>query len=74
MIRHPLRPGFKPDPSLCHVGDDFDIASPTFEWYPGVQTHHSRDLVNWRLVAPGQPAGPLRDASGPAPHCLCHVG
>ncbi|MET0747282.1 MAG: glycoside hydrolase family 43 protein, partial [Rhizobium sp.] len=22
----------------------------TFEWYPGVQIHHSRDLVNWTLV------------------------
>ena len=33
------------------VGDDYYIATSTFEWYPGVQIHHSRDLVNWRLIA-----------------------
>jgi xylan 1,4-beta-xylosidase len=32
------------------VGDDYYIASSTFEWFPGVPIHHSRDLVNWRLI------------------------
>ncbi len=32
------------------VGDDYYIATSTFEWFPGVQIHHSRDLVNWRLL------------------------
>jgi xylan 1,4-beta-xylosidase len=50
MIRNPILPGFNPDPSICRVGDDYYIATSTFEWYPGVQIHHSRDLVNWRLV------------------------
>jgi len=50
MIRNPVLPGFNPDPSFCRVGDDFYIATSTFEWYPGVQIHHSRDLVNWTLV------------------------
>ena len=50
MIRNPILPGFNPDPSICRVGDDFYIATSTFEWYPGVQIHHSRDLANWRLV------------------------
>ena len=50
MIRNPILPGFNPDPSICRVGDDFYIATSTFEWYPGVQIHHSNDLVNWRLV------------------------
>ena len=49
-IRNPILPGFNPDPSICRVGDDYFIATSTFEWYPGVQIHHSRDLVNWRLV------------------------
>ncbi|EDU50279.1 beta-xylosidase [Pyrenophora tritici-repentis Pt-1C-BFP] len=26
------------------------IATSTFEWYPGVQIHHSTDLANWDLV------------------------
>ncbi len=49
-IVNPILPGFNPDPSICRVGDDYYIATSTFEWYPGVQIHHSRDLKNWRLV------------------------
>lgn len=51
MIRNPILPGFNADPSICRVGPDYYIATSTFEWYPGVQIHHSRDLVNWALVA-----------------------
>ncbi len=51
MIRNPILPGFNPDPSICRVGEDYYIATSTFEWYPGVQIHHSRDLVNWQLVS-----------------------
>ena len=59
MIRNPILPGFNPDPSILRVGDDFYIATSTFEWYPGVQIHHSRDLAHWRLLTrplnrPGQ--------------------
>ncbi len=50
-IINPVLKGFHPDPSICRVGDDFYIATSTFEWYPGVTIHHSRDLVNWELVA-----------------------
>ncbi|MBL1435724.1 MAG: glycoside hydrolase family 43 protein [Rhodobacteraceae bacterium] len=51
MIRNPILPGFNADPSICRVGSDYYIAVSTFEWYPGVQIHHSKDLVNWTLVA-----------------------
>ena len=51
MIRNPILSGFNADPSICRVGKDYYIAVSTFEWYPGVQIHHSRDLVNWKLVA-----------------------
>ena len=47
---NPILPGFNADPSICRVGEDYYIATSTFEWYPGVQIHHSTDLVNWRLV------------------------
>jgi len=50
MIVNPILPGFNPDPSICRAGTDYYIATSTFEWYPGVQIHHSTDLVNWRLV------------------------
>ncbi|WP_043627559.1 glycoside hydrolase family 43 protein [Nonomuraea candida] len=50
MIRNPVLPGFHPDPSILRVGDDYYLATSTFEWYPGVRVHHSRDLVNWRSL------------------------
>jgi xylan 1,4-beta-xylosidase len=50
MIRNPILPGFNPDPSILRVGDDYYIATSTFEWFPGVQIYHSRDLKNWRLL------------------------
>ncbi|HET7535628.1 MAG TPA: glycoside hydrolase family 43 protein [Candidatus Didemnitutus sp.] len=50
VIRNPILPGFNPDPSIVRVGDDYYIATSTFEWFPGVQIHHSRDLVHWRLL------------------------
>ena len=50
MIRNPILPGFNADPSICRVGPDYYIATSTFEWYPGVQIHHSTDLVNWTTV------------------------
>ncbi|MEI6425294.1 MAG: family 43 glycosylhydrolase, partial [Lentisphaerota bacterium] len=50
LIRNPILAGFNPDPSFLRVGDDFYIATSTFEWFPGVQIHHSCDLVNWRLL------------------------
>ena len=51
VIRNPILPGFNPDPSIVRVGDDYYVATSTFEWFPGVQIHHSRDLVHWRLLA-----------------------
>lgn len=50
QILNPILPGFNPDPSICRRGDDYYIATSTFEWFPGVQIHHSRDLVHWRLL------------------------
>ena len=34
-IRNPILPGFNPDPSIVRVGDDYYIATSTFEWFPG---------------------------------------
>lgn len=58
LITNPILRGFNPDPSIVRVGDDYYIATSTFEWYPGVQIHHSRDLVHWHLIT-----RPLRRAS-----------
>jgi xylan 1,4-beta-xylosidase len=47
MIQNPVLPGFHADPSICRVGNDYYIATSTFEWWPAVRIHHSQDLVNW---------------------------
>ena len=79
MIVNPVLPGFNPDPSICRVGEDYYIATSTFEWYPGVQIHHSRDLVNWTLVRrPLERASQLDmrgnpDSGGIWAPCLSHA-
>ncbi|MEV6966601.1 glycoside hydrolase family 43 protein [Hamadaea sp. NPDC051192] len=47
---NPVLPGSHPDPSILRVGDDYYLATSTFEWYPGVRVHHSRDLVRWQAI------------------------
>ncbi len=48
---NPVVPGFHPDPSVARVGDTYVLATSTFEWWPGVRLHTSRDLMEW------EPAG-----------------
>ena len=50
-IQNPILKGFNPDPSILRVGEDYYIATSTFEWFPGVMIYHSKDLANWALVA-----------------------
>lgn len=49
-IKNPVLPGYHPDPSILRVEDDYYIAVSTFEWFPGVQIYHSKDMVNWQLL------------------------
>ena len=76
---NPILPGFNPDPSIVRVGDDYYIATSTFEWFPGVQIHHSRDLVHWRLLTrPLNRASQLNllgapDSCGVWAPCLTHA-
>ncbi len=51
FIENPILKGFNPDPSICRVGDNYYIATSTFEWFPGVQIHHSKDLKHWQVIA-----------------------
>jgi len=79
MIQNPILRGFNPDPSLLRVGDDYYIATSTFEWFPGVQIHHSRDLVHWKLITrPLSRASQLNmlgdpDSCGVWAPCLSHA-
>tara|TARA_A100001015_G_scaffold305512_1_gene398346 strand:+ start:3191 stop:4942 length:1752 start_codon:yes stop_codon:yes gene_type:complete len=50
---NPIIPGGYPDPSICRVGEDFYIVNSSFEYFPGLPIHHSKDLVNWKLIGHG---------------------
>ncbi len=50
---NPIISGGYPDPSICRVGEDFYIANSSFEYFPGLPIHHSKDLVNWELIGHG---------------------
>lgn len=50
---NPIIPGGHPDPSICRVDDDYYIVNSTFEYFPGLPIHHSKDLVNWKLIGYG---------------------
>ncbi len=50
-LPNPLIPGFNPDPSIVRVGEDYYLATSTFEYLPGLPIYHSRDLVTWTHVA-----------------------
>jgi beta-xylosidase len=49
-ITNPILRGCNPDPSILRVGNDYYIATSTFEWYPGVQIHHVKNLAHWRFL------------------------
>lgn len=47
---NPVVRGTAPDPSLVRVGDDYFLATSTFDMLPGVTIRHSTDLVDWRII------------------------
>ena len=52
-VYNPILPGFHPDPSCIYVPEwnqTFFCASSSFNAFPGIPIHASRDLQNWRLV------------------------
>ena len=50
---NPIISGAHPDPSICRVGGDYYIVNSSFEYFPGLPIHHSKDLVNWELIGYG---------------------
>lgn len=47
---NPLIAGFHPDPSVTRVGEEYLLASSTFEYLPGIPVRRSRDLVTWEVI------------------------
>ena len=50
-FQNPIAAGFYPDPTITRKGDDYYMAHSSFSYAPGVPILHSRDLVNWELIA-----------------------
>jgi xylan 1,4-beta-xylosidase len=63
-IHNPILPGSHPDPSLLRVGQEFYLGTSTFEWYPGVRLHTSRDLAHWQPLGGALDSRALLDLTG----------
>lgn len=50
---NPIIPGSFPDPSICRVGKEFYLVNSSFEYFPALPIHHSKDLINWELIGYG---------------------
>ncbi|WP_154058317.1 glycoside hydrolase family 43 protein [Pseudescherichia vulneris] len=64
LIQNPILPGFNADPSIIRVEDTYYIASSTFEWFPGVRLHESKDLQHWNLLPSPLSTSTLLDMKG----------
>ena len=50
---NPILAGGYPDPSICRSGDTYYLVNSSFEYFPGLPIHRSKDLVNWELAGYG---------------------
>lgn len=79
LLTNPVLPGFSPDPSVVRVGEWYYLANSSFEWFPIIPIHRSKDLLNWEFV--GSLQGPdvdfdfsgLQDSAAVWAPSLSHV-
>ncbi|MCX5252905.1 family 43 glycosylhydrolase [Streptomyces canus] len=70
LLRNPVIRGFAPDPSMVRVGDWYYVATSSFEWFPTIPLHRSRDLAHWEYAGhvegavPGDSLAGVPDAGG----------
>ncbi|MET8079925.1 family 43 glycosylhydrolase [Streptomyces sp. NPDC005303] len=50
LLHNPVIRGFAPDPSMVRVGDRYYVATSSFEWFPTIPLHRSRDLARWEYA------------------------
>ena len=48
--RNPVLRGFRPDPSIVRVGEDYYMVNSSFVMVPALPISHSRDLVHWETI------------------------
>ncbi|MFI7409393.1 family 43 glycosylhydrolase [Streptomyces sp. NPDC049627] len=69
-LHNPVIRGFAPDPSLVRAGEWYYVATSSFEWYPTIPVHRSRDLAHWeyaghvRGAVPGDSLAGVPDSGG----------
>ncbi|MEU1474159.1 family 43 glycosylhydrolase [Streptomyces sp. NPDC005760] len=70
LLRNPVIRGFAPDPSMVRVGDWYYVATSSFEWFPTIPLHRSRDLAHWEYAGhvkgavPGDSLAGVPDSGG----------
>lgn len=50
-IWNPIISGWNPDPAILTVGDDYYIATSSFEYWPGIPIYHSK-FPNHSFIEP----------------------
>ncbi len=53
------------DPDVIRVDDDFYMTSSSFSNFPGLPILHSKDLVNWKIIAHAVINYPIKDFNKP---------
>lgn len=48
--KNPVLPGFYPDPSVCRAGEYYYLVNSSFQYFPAVPIHRSKDLINWESI------------------------
>ncbi|BBC32029.1 Glycosyl hydrolase, family 43 [Streptomyces graminofaciens] len=70
VAANPVIRGFAPDPSLIRVDEWYYVATSSFEWFPTIPVHRSRDLAHWEYAghvsgaAPGDSLAGTPDSGG----------
>jgi xylan 1,4-beta-xylosidase len=52
-FKNPILAGGYPDPSICRVGNEFIMVNSSFEYFPALPIHKSKEMVNWELAGHG---------------------
>lgn len=64
QIKNPVLPGLMRTRQSFSVDDTYYIANSTFEWFPGVRLHESKDMVHWKLLPSALSTTTLLDMKG----------
>ena len=68
-VFNPILSGFHADPSIVNANGECYIANSTFEWFPGVELHRSKDMKTWNPVPSPLSTKTLLDMAGNKASC-----